>query len=126
MTKDLALTNNSAFNKWWTENKTNSEFAGVSMAAAVAIWNASHGDKAEIIKDEPDPLPPAFMKVWAQKSQTSEFAGCSMPAAYAIWLAAEQYFKGNSLPGIDGPTPRRVKKAPITVVEGDFVEPTLP
>lgn len=92
------ISTNNEFNLWWNANRGSSEFTGVSMPAAMRIWNASHSDKAEIIEDKPDELPPAFMKHWERVSKTAEFTGVSMAAAYATWLAAVEWSSKKAAP----------------------------
>lgn len=91
---------------------------GTDLPAALKIWNASHAEKAIIVEDKPDELPPAFMKKWAEWSELGEFRGCSMPAAYRVWLDALVYAK-------EGKPSTASVVAPLPNVGGIELEPPV-
>lgn len=82
-------TSSPEFDAWWQVAREKDEFRGVSMAAALAVWNAKNGQGGTLVADDaPPPLPEAFTKYWEHARHLDEFRGCTMPAAYAVWKAA--------------------------------------
>lgn len=83
-------TSSPEFDAWWISVCETDEFRGVSMAAALAAWNAK-GDKAVIVQNDAPKLPEAFTKFYEYARNLGEMRGVSLAAAYMVWLAAEKH-----------------------------------